>query len=292
MRTIDIFKDYESNFNLDDIVYYYKDMLLNQALNIFKYENLPKTIPNQELEKRLLLGGYVAFTIVNDDYYIFNGGLSGFNEYQQPTNIIVNNPYLKFNKNLKINDDCILIKNTYTYQGLYDLINNTAYLLAQCDLTFKYQLINLRVPNILTATDDNSKNSIKEFFNNLEKGKYDVIVDDDFINYIKSLNYNNNVSNITNSIELKQYIISYFYNQIGVQSQYNMKRESLNADEVAINDDILTINIDNMLESRKQAIELINEKYNLNIKVSLNGLWLERKKLNDKLLENEVVENE
>lgn len=41
MRTIDIFKEYESDFNLDNLVYYYKDMLLNQALNIFMYEGLP-----------------------------------------------------------------------------------------------------------------------------------------------------------------------------------------------------------------------------------------------------------
>lgn len=292
MRSIDIFKDYDSKFNIDDLEYYYKDMLLNQVLNIFKYENLPKTIPKEELEKILMLNGFGVFTIVNENYYIFKGGLYGFNEYQLPTNVVINNPYLKFNKDLKIDDDCIIIKNSYTYQGLYDLIKFTSYLLSQCDLTFKYQLINLRVPNILTATDDESKSSIKTFFEKLEKGEFEVIIDEDFEKYIKSLNYGATVTNITNSIELKQYIISWFYNQIGVQSQFNMKRESLNANEIALNDDILSINIDNMLECRQNAIEKINKKYNLNIKVSLNGLWLERKKLNDKLINEEVVTNE
>ena len=52
-----------------------------------------------------------------------------------------------------------------------------------------------------------------------------------------------------------------------------MKRESLNDDEIAANEDTLKPLIDDMLEQRQIAIDEVNKMFGTNIKVSLNSSW-------------------
>ena len=53
-----------------------------------------------------------------------------------------------------------------------------------------------------------------------------------------------------------------------------MKRESISPDEAQLNDDALLPFIDDMLKARKLAFDEINEKYGLDIKVTLDSSWL------------------
>ena len=108
----------------------FKDELLTSQINyllaktnqIFEYENLPDTIPKRELELALQTQGYVSIQKINNQLYALTGGLGGVpNEYNEPTQIIITNPYLKYNKTLTINKDCVIIKNDAMRQGLLPL---------------------------------------------------------------------------------------------------------------------------------------------------------------------------
>ena len=59
-------------------------------------------------------------------------------------------------------------------------------------------------------------------------------------------------------IECKQYLKATFENKIGLNANYNMKRESLNNDEIALNDDNLLPNVDEMKRCRNNGYDLIN----------------------------------
>ena len=98
------------------------------------------------------------------------------------------------------------------------------------------------------------------------------MVDDDLMNELKVSPYGSNDNGI-DIIELKQYIIGSFYQKLGIQSNFNMKREALNSAESALNDDILYPLIDEMLEERQKGIEKINELYGTNISVELSSVW-------------------
>lgn len=253
--------------------YYIKDTLI-RTQKMFKYRNLPKTIPKEQLELLLQRNGYAVITKVNGELYAFYGGLGGEpNEYYLPTIATVANPALKFTKAMEIDKECVVIKNDVMFMGLMPLIESTSYLLAQADISFKYALINGRMKAIVTAPNDETKASLDEMFKQIEKGSsLKVVVDDDLMNELKVSPYGSNDNGI-DIIELKQYIIGSFYQKLGIQSNFNMKREALNSAESALNDDILYPLIDEMLEERKKGVEKINELYGTNISVELSSVW-------------------
>ena len=97
--------------------------------------------------------------------------------------------------------------------------------------------------------------NIKNFFKKLET-----------IDYAKG-------SDIKSLIELKQYILGTFYQELGIQSQFNMKREAINEAEAALSEDILYPLIDDMLVQRQIGLEKVNKMYGTNITVELSSVW-------------------
>ena len=280
------------DLSLDKLTeYYIKDTLI-RTQKMFKYNNLPKTIPKEQLELLLQRNGYAVITKVNGELYAFYGGLGGEpNEYYLPTIATVANPALKFSKSMVIDKECVVIKNDVMFMGLMPLIQSTSYLLAQADISFKYALINGRMKAIVTAPNDEVKVSLDEMFKQIEKGSsLKVVVDDDLMNELKVSPYGSNDNGI-DIIELKQYIIGSFYQKLGIQSNFNMKREALNSAESALNDDILYPLIDEMLEQRQKGVEKINELYGTNISVELSSVWKQLRDQEEQAVNNEDKEN-
>ena len=280
------------DLSLDKLTeYYIKDTLI-RTQKMFKYSDLPKTIPKEQLELLLQRNGYAVITKVNGDLYAFYGGLGGEpNEYYLPTIATVANPALKFSKSMVIDKECIVIKNDVMFMGLMPLIQSTSYLLAQADISFKYALINGRLKAIVTAPNDEVKASLDEMFKQIEKGSsLKVVVDDDLMNELKVSPYGTNDNGI-DIIELKQYIIGSFYQKLGIQSNFNMKREALNSAESALNDDILYPLIDEMLEQRQEGVKKINELYGTNISVELSSIWKQLRDQEEQAVNNEDKEN-
>ena len=81
------------------------------------------------------------------------------------------------------------------------------------------------------------------------------------------------VGTIKELIELKQYLLGSWYNELGLNANFNMKREAINESEADLNEDALLPLIDDMLESRKTAINQINALFGLDIKVDLTSSW-------------------
>ena len=280
------------DLSLDKLTeYYIKDTLI-RTQKMFNYNNLPKTIPKEQLELLLQRNGYAVITKVNGELYAFYGGLGGEPDaYYLPTIVTVANPALKFSKSMVIDKECIVIKNDVMFMGLMPLIQSTSYLLAQADISFKYALINGRMKAIVTAPNDEVKASLDEMFKQIEKGSsLKVVVDDDLMNELKVSPYGSNDNGI-DIIELKQYIIGSFYQKLGIQSNFNMKREALNSAESALNDDILYPLIDEMLEERQKGIEKINELYGTNISVELSSVWKQLRDQEEQAVNNEDKEN-
>ena len=93
--------------------------MFNRTQQMFKWSNLPDTIPQRHLELFLQKHGNVCITKVNDKLYAFTGGMGGEPDpYYMPTLYTVANPALNFNKSLKIGEDCVVIPNdSFTLDG-------------------------------------------------------------------------------------------------------------------------------------------------------------------------------
>ena len=264
---------------------YFKYMMA-KTINMFEYENLPDTIPQRELELLLQIARFVIWCKdkKSDNLFVFYGGLGGMpNEYYQPTQAIVSNPYLRFTSVLDLEEfnkkgNCVVGWNDKLHIGLYPLNMRYSSLLAETDLTLKYQLVNMRFMNILTADDDTLKESVQTMFENVENGTgFGVIVSEQFMQQSKlgSIETSNTSKNaqLKDVIEVKQYLMGSWYNELGLNANYNMKREAINESESDLNEDALLPLIDDMFESRKKMCDEVNKMFGTNISVKISSSW-------------------
>ena len=283
---------YDKEFLTESYIRY----MLNRTQRMFVYKNLPETIPQRDLELLLQTARFVIFTKDEnkDEFYVFYGGLGGVpNVYYQPTIAIVSNPYLKFYKTLELKDyvkkdgNAVVIWNDSLHMGLLPMFDKYSSLIAECDISMRVNTVLTRLPAYFKSSDDTTKESIEKMLEDLEQGKLAVIgTDEDLLQGEKSISerFNDNQGHsIKDLIELRQYLIGSWYNDLGLNANYNMKREAINESEADLNEDALLPLIDDMLESRRFALKQINEMFGLNIEVELSTSW---KKIRKEVLEN------
>lgn len=263
------FKNKEKNLN-DYITY-----MLNRSVTMFKYHNLPDTMPQREIELLLQCNGWGCVCEIDGNLYCLNGGLGGVpNAYNMPTEIIINNPYLNYNKTLTIDTDCVIMPNDSMYVGLLPMYNRYCTMLVENDITMILATVNKRVQNLLSANDDNTVESAKNFLKKVFDGELGVIAESKLFDSLKvnASSVNSTVS-MTELFEFEQYVKASLYNEIGLSANYNMKRERLTSAEVETNTDNLYPLVDDMINQRRKAVEKINEMFGTNIEIEFNSSW-------------------
>lgn len=255
--------------------------MVNRCAMIFKWSNLPETIPQRTLELYLQLNGNCAFTEHENKYYILCGGLGGEPDYNyMPTIYTISNPALKWSTNLTIEKDCIIIPNDTMYTGLREIHTRHATILAETLISLSLANINSRIISLISAPDDISLASAERYIRDISNGKLGVIGENAFLDGIRVQPYGASgaYNHIKSLIELYQYTLADWYQELGIQLAGNMKREYLNSTETETDRDVLLPGIDDMLNCRKIAVDKINKKYNLSISVDYNSSWkLEQK---------------
>lgn len=253
--------------------------MLNRTQAMFTYTGLPDTMPQREIEMLLQLRGFGFVTEVNGNLYIFSGGLGGVpNEYYLPSEIVLANPklspYMK-KEPYKIDVDGVLVWGDSLMVGLLPICQRYATLLTENNITLRTALINLRSAFVISAADDITQKSAEEFIRNIEDGKQASIAEGAFFDGVKIQPALGGISSnyITQIIEAQQYLKASWFNELGLNANYNMKRESIMAGESAMNLDSLLPLADNMLECRKIGVEKINAMYGTNITVDFNSAW-------------------
>jgi len=254
--------------------------LFAKTLSMFEYIGLPETIPYRELEKLLQNNGYAFITEVEGELYAFGGGLGGEQDvYGNPSKITINNVALNFNKTLDIKKDGVLIHNDDSLIGLLPLFNKYNSLLTENDINMVLNGYSNRLQIMLSATDDKTKASADKYIENLINGEISVISSSPMFDGVKTHTTGNSQgSSITTLIEYQQYIKAGLFNEIGLDANFNMKRERLTSGEVDQGDDILYPFIDNMMKCRLTALEQINEKYGLEISIDYGSVWNKKNK--------------
>ena len=303
MATNQIPKKYDWFFGRSDmllkdkeaLIFFHYNMALAKTLKMFEYDGLPDTIPYRELEKILQLNSFAYWLKKDGKLYVFFGGLGGRpDEYYRPTNFIVANPYLQYYKTVKVNEEGVLMWNDYSHMGLSLMLRRYAELMSECDITLRFGLINDRLVSILQASNDTAKDSAQALLDDVEEGKkLGVIMGEDWIDEngnVKVYDYRKaNTQDIKDVMELQQYIKASFWNEIGIQANYNMKREAINDAEAGMNEECLKPFIDDMLECRKEALDKINKQFGTNITVRFASAWVRREKISQDETEDETT---
>lgn len=250
--------------------------MLCRTQRMFKYDGLPDTIPQRILELFLQSNGNVCFAEHDGGLYVYTGGLGGEPDvYYMPTIYTVSNPAQKWSKNLVIDRDCIVVPNDSLYMGLLPLFNRYAFHLTENELSMWVADINARTVGLISAGDDRTIESGRKYLADIEAGKPGIIAETGFLDGIKAQPYGGTSArgSLTDLIEYEQYLKASWYNELGLNANYNMKRESLSTTESQMNNDALLPLVDDMLECRTIGIEKVNAMFGTNIKVSLDSSW-------------------
>lgn len=283
-RKDNIYKLYQQQVrDKDTAVTEFMANTLAKTQSMFEYEGLPDSIPQKELERLLQTTGNAFVTSVDGVLYALSGGKGGEPDvYGRATLYTVANPALKLNKTYDIQKDGVLIENDSNGESLLPLIGRYAVLHTDGLISLNTASILTRITMLISASDDKTKQSADEFLRKIQDGEFSIIGENAFF---KGVNMQTapttNSVYITQLIELIQYYKASMYNELGLNANYNMKRERLNLGEVSMNVDVLLPYVDNMLKERQNAVEKINEMFDTEISVKLASSWgLERDNYN------------
>ena len=146
--------------------------------------------------------------------------------------------------------------------------------LAENDVSIRSAQINSRQQALISAATDRDVASANKYIKDLEDGKLSAVAETPFIDSIKAANLSvQGANNIIQLIELQQYLKASWYNEIGLNANFNMKREYLSEEELRASTDVLLPLIDNMLICREEALSIVNSTFGTNITVKKNSAW-------------------
>lgn len=255
----------------------YENMLL-KSCQMFKYDGI--NIPYSFINRILFENGFAIFTYLNSDeiekpdFYILPAHSIGLpNIYGEPISFNYNHASLKkpIERDL---DNCVLIKNDGFMRGIKKLLEKYAEMLVTIKTSLDMILVNSRASFIITGSSNTEKESANAFIDKLINGEMSMIVINEFLKTL-SINpaFTNNSNILIQLLEVYNYFKSEYYQEIGLKSSFNMKRESLNKNETEMNDFIIKPLIDNMLDTRVNCFNEINSRYGLDVKVKFNSAW-------------------
>lgn len=252
-------------------IHYFNRVML-MCLNLFKWEGLPPSIPERYIEKVLFQDGKMC--IVDD---VESVGLmplkcepyEELNVIDEPVSYLCysNNGYME---DFKTEDIEIIRNNKLSYATQY-LINYHIKKLFNLDVTIDKNLWYQRNMGIIKSNDD-TRLTIKNLIDQYDKNAYIVYghKDLDLKDNLEHLNFN--IPFIADKLEdIKDKKWNELINMLGINSANTSKKERLITDEANANNQLIELSVDIMLAERQEAVERINKRWGLNIKVSLRN---------------------
>lgn len=266
--------DFKQNYD-----FYFK-WLLNKTAQCFYITGLPDTINETYLKTNLLLDGNICITDFNDKLYACIGSVGGPpNEYYVGTIYTIANPVLG-SKMVNIGKDGVVIYNNAIDEftgdcwvsGLYELINQTATLLADNIVSISCNQINCRVQAMVTADSEAQAIGGEIALKKMYAGNPYQILRSDLIDKINvnPINTAANAQNISELVELNNYIISNYFQSVGIRANDIRKKSHVLQDEIDVQNDYLQVSIYEILTSWQKGFDKTNELYDTDIHVELN----------------------
>ena len=272
---------------------YYFDFILKLLYRVILFDNVPETVSETFFKLILYTQGKVCFL---DGELIGESGsqLLSLNcsradtpdVYYIPRKVLITNPRLKKQYNITPGEQCeiVYLSETDKYNqselngGLFNLIERTATMLADNDISINIAQKNTRLVNLVSGDTQNTVDSIKAAITKMYEGDPTIVVKSSLIDKLQGIPILQNTSN-NNLIELiqtQQYIIAHFYESIGLMTHDQMKRERLITAEINDNLNLALFNIDDMLESIQEGLQRVNAMFGTNITARLNPIIIQQ----------------
>lgn len=267
MPGIDITKYALENSTYSAFYYYWRDELFQRVCRLFEEKTDP--VPPKEIEIRLMMTGHCGIMPYKGELTAFFGEFNGISKYRDEKPFYcVHSPV--HSGNYKIGKEIEVISNNTLRNPLYDLIHHYSILLAHSEVTYIVTMVNARIAGgTPVAKTTKQYNSIKSFLGKIFNGKFDVVEDIGEL----GVEYAGAHTNITQGCEsiwnVRQRILASFLSDIGVKSGID-KRSNTVSDEINADTPSLLINLNDMLNARKEGFEKVNDHFGTSWTVDLN----------------------
>lgn len=277
-------------------------MLLNKTAQMFEYEGLPATMPKVALELLLQTVGscviwkpsskyspvgfgpaFNYFDMGADgqdssslDLYAFTYSLADAPDpYQEPYRVVIANPGFKptISETLILNRDCVIMKNDTYCRGLHWLHKKYAALLTEAEISLRATLVCLRDHMTFIAKTEPQRAAVAKYIQDREDGVFGSILAPDLGSPLEAIPADGRTNSVELAVNGRQAIYAAWYNEIGLNPSFSLKREYTSAQEIDTNTDLLVPTIDDMLHCRELACKSINAMFGTNITVRKSSAW-------------------
>lgn len=267
------------------LYYHFFRTLYNNASKVILLEGLPDDADYHFILSQLLLVGKIQVFKANGKVYLLNGNVGGkCDEYYYPTRVLVANPILG-SFDLERGKEAVPVYLTPADRildsplrtnvlpgGMYSLISMCANVLSECITTINTTLMNTRVHAIYTADSDSAAKSAEPILKAIYMGKPYSVVTSELLERlnVNPLSEHGLATTLTETVEVCQYILAMFWNGLGVDMPFNMKRERLVTAEVDKNLQSLIVPVQTILETLNEGFEKANSLFGTELKALLN----------------------
>lgn len=304
------FRNLTDSLSLDNTTYQFDKhrllrqnfyMLLNKTAQMFAYRNLPPTLPALAIEHLLQLYGSCVVWRVPDAYdpigygpmfsysslvtrqssdqpslYAFTYSLADAPDpYDEPYRVIITSPGFRptISETLDLNSDCVLMRNDTYMRGLRWLHEKYAYLLAEAEISLRSTLVCLRDQLTFVAKTEPQRAAVSKYIQDREDGVFGSILAPDLGQPLEAIPNDSRTNAVELAVNGRQAIYAAWFNEIGLNPSFSLKREYTSAQEIDTNIDLLQPVIDDMYECRVRAVESINAMFGTSIVVEKSSAW-------------------
>ena len=267
------------SFN-NKVFIFWERALFQRAASVIDFNGLPDTWEGTRKDffiYCLFKFGFIGVMDTKDYGLIFQPGtLMGYDLYYQPTKFIIANPHITIQpKEFTIGQDAELIKLTPDYMGIWDIISYYAEKLATLDNAINMSLINNKFAFMLAAKNKQASEAFKKMIDKVNAGEPAVIYDQKLVNDQQDKtepwqlwSRDHMKENYLTTMQLADFntILHNFDKEIGIPTIPVEKKERMITDEAqsTVIDAISRSEI--WLETLESSLNIVNAKYNLNIR--------------------------
>ena len=273
------FRNVPTGLNLKDnaLSRYCRRFLYQKLCSVIDVKGIPETWCEEYLKDCLFIWGSVAVFNTNKFGVIPQAcGYYGYNVFYHPTHAIISNPLFSKTYQLKIGEQCELIRLAPDWCGVADLIGHYADRMALIIACSVSNLYNSRIAYVFTAENQAMAESFKKMYEKITDGEPSVVVDK------KLFDDNGNPRWAAFQQHIKQiYIVDMlqaaykavendFYSQIGIPNANYEKKERLLTEEIVTTRFATQCLSSLWLKTLNDTSKKVNEMFSLKIKFDYN----------------------
>lgn len=244
---------------------------------IFRYEGLPLTLRKRVFERRAQENGAVVIYEHEGDLFSSDSPPTECPDVDGENTVVHITHRTKDNTERltrTIGIDAVQLRNDADMVGLSTILNEFAAFQSQSKISMLSTMVSLRKNYFLQAKDENAYKAAVEFENRIRSGDTAVVFAEEFAE-MEGINVHSTPfsgSPATQVIELVQYLQSYYFGELGININNNMKSQYVNIEETVQKSSGASL-IAGMLQCRQEAVRDINALFGTNISVFLGEDW-------------------